>query len=305
MSAMGVILAAPGVAGAQGAEESAGAGSLIFTLIVAVLGIAALVIAWRRDVIRPGSFRRREPTIAPPVSAGPLLVFLFAGGLMVSAAASLVTVLALGIEVDAGGELTLRERGIHTIAISVAGVVASAGLLLVAHRVWKSPRFDPLPRGIVLGLALGVGVTPLMMLVTTLSTIVFELFGKGPADAIGHETLDTIVSPEIGAWRWAFILGAVIATPIFEEVLFRGMLQSAAASLVRNRWAAILIASVVFVLPHISSAIEPHTLPAIGVLGIAMGIAYERTGRIWVPIGMHTAYNGINVALSFVVLSGV
>ena len=47
-----------------------------------------------------------------------------------------------------------------------------------------------------------------------------------------------------------------------------------------------LIASALFTLAHTTGGIEWHSLPAIAVLGLSMAVAYERTGRIAVPIAI-------------------
>jgi membrane protease YdiL (CAAX protease family) len=41
-----------------------------------------------------------------------------------------------------------------------------------------------------------------------------------------------------------------------------------------------------------------HTLLALFTLGAGMGIAYERTRNIVVPIVMHGAFNGVNVLMT-------
>ena len=113
--------------------------------------------------------------------------------------------------------------------------------------------------------------------------------------------LDVLRAPEAGAWKWVLIVGAVIATPIVEEVLFRSLLQSALAAVLPGRWGkwgAVQIASALFTLAHTTGGVEWHSLPAIAVLGLSMAVAYERTGRIAVPIAMHVAFNGANVLLA-------
>jgi membrane protease YdiL (CAAX protease family) len=120
------------------------------------------------------------------------------------------------------------------------------------------------------------------------------------------------VSPElIGA-----ILSAAVLAPVVEEVLFRGLLQTAVASLAtalflrpsssdprlsvpstfggvsRAGWVGIVMSSLLFASIH-----AWWTMPAIFVLSIVMGWSYERSGRLWVPIGVHVLFNSISTLI--------
>jgi len=297
---MGLIVAAPGVACAQDAAGDSGTPmwQLALTGLIFILAAIVLIVFWKKDLIRPGSFERTEPTEAPPAQAGPALFAMMIGCFIISALAAIAVSSAQGI--GPSDARTIPQQGVFVLVVGLAGVVAAIGAMLIARKFWKLQRFGIHRTGWLLGLMLAIAVFPITLCVAQLGSVVFTLFGSGPPDSIAHDTLKDIVSPEAGAWRWAIIIGAVIFTPIFEEVLFRGLLQSAIASILRVRWFAVLIASALFTAVHIGPGIEPHTLPAIGVLGLAMGIAYERTGKISVPIAMHAIYNAINVALSFV-----
>jgi membrane protease YdiL (CAAX protease family) len=303
MVAIGLIVAAPGVACAQEtAAEDTGVqiAEIVTTGLIFLLALAAMLWFWKKDLVRPGSFRRKAPAEAPAIEAGPVLFAMMIGCFVLSSVAALVVSEIQGVAV--GDPKTIAQQGMLNLMVGISGVAAGVLALLLAKRFWDIKRFRIGRAGWLAGLALGLAVYPITATVGQLSVYVFTLFGSGPKDAIGHDTLDSIVSPEAGVWRWAFIAGAVIATPIFEEVLFRGLLQSAIVSIVRKPWLAILVASSLFTAMHISSSIEPHTLPAIGTLGLAMGLAYERTGKISVPIAMHAVFNALNVGLSFILV---
>jgi membrane protease YdiL (CAAX protease family) len=82
-----------------------------------------------------------------------------------------------------------------------------------------------------------------------------------------------------------------VVVPIFEEMLFRGMLQSMIRARLRNPWVAILISSVVFALMH------PYWmhLPALFMLSLGMGYAYERSGSLVRPIFVHAIFNSASM----------
>jgi hypothetical protein len=57
-------------------------------------------------------------------------------------------------------------------------------------------------------------------------------------------------------------------------------------------WAAILVTSVIFAVVH-----PAWTAPAIFLLSLCLGYAYERTGNLWVPILIHAAFNTTSTLL--------
>ncbi len=62
----------------------------------------------------------------------------------------------------------------------------------------------------------------------------------------------------------------------------------------RRAVAAIVVSAAVFAAAHYS---VPVSVPAIFVLGLALGYAYERTGSLLAPITIHLGFNGLNIAL--------
>ena len=50
-----------------------------------------------------------------------------------------------------------------------------------------------------------------------------------------------------------------------------------------------------------SPSVPWHALLPIFGLGLACGVAYERTKRVGVPITMHICFNGLNVMLALMI----
>jgi membrane protease YdiL (CAAX protease family) len=101
-----------------------------------------------------------------------------------------------------------------------------------------------------------------------------------------------------GVERLLLVLNVVVAVPVYEEVLFRGLLQqgirSQLAPALAPRQAGVLsvaLASVAFTGLH-----EPATYVPVLVLSLILGAAWERTGRILVPIALHATHNAAVVA---------
>jgi membrane protease YdiL (CAAX protease family) len=87
----------------------------------------------------------------------------------------------------------------------------------------------------------------------------------------------------------------ILIASVFEEMLFRGILQSVIRGLTPGPWEAIVITSVFFALSH------PWThLPALFVLSCCMGYAYEKSGSLLRPIFIHALFNAANITAALV-----
>ena len=78
----------------------------------------------------------------------------------------------------------------------------------------------------------------------------------------------------------------MIAAPVVEELLFRGLLQNALAKYMPV-WGAILLSSFLFALVHL----QLYAIPALMSLSIAFGYLYHRTGSLRTNIILHIANN--------------
>ena len=88
-------------------------------------------------------------------------------------------------------------------------------------------------------------------------------------------------------------LAAVVAAPLFEELLFRGCIQGALRRLINSRIIAVFITSTMFALIH-----DTWTIPPIFVLSLFMGFAYERKQNLWTSTTMHALFNLFNIISS-------
>jgi membrane protease YdiL (CAAX protease family) len=86
-----------------------------------------------------------------------------------------------------------------------------------------------------------------------------------------------------------------------EELLFRGVLQQYLGEAVSPRM-AVFAAGVLFGLIHVPNYTAYSALGAavslfvVFVVGLGFGYCYERTGSLWVPIGVHGLYNAFIMA---------
>lgn len=128
---------------------------------------------------------------------------------------------------------------------------------------------------------LGLG---LMLAVSVVMEPLLSLFPESQFEALNNA---------IGSGGWA-ILTAVVLAPVFEEMLFRGLILQSA----RQKWgatAAILLSAALFGLVHFP--IMPQMLNAF-VMGVMMGYIYVLTDSLLSVIIIHA----VNNALAFLFL---
>ena len=196
---------------------------------------------------------------------------------------------------------TSDEGGVATVstAAQVGSYAAAIGLVALLHLAGRgklslrigAARADVIP-SIRWALLAAMVAVPLTMTVNALVQGVVLQFNNAPSVNPLLETLQQTTSTSEALWGAAV---AVLLAPLLEEILFRGHLQTASVRLL-GRPGAILGVSLLFALIH------PQThQPAIFTLSVLLGIAYERTGRLWVPIFMHMCFNAVPVLLTVLI----
>lgn len=121
--------------------------------------------------------------------------------------------------------------------------------------------------------------------------------------APGFEKIHTVLKPlsTAGAgWVAIILISSVLVTPIYEELFFRGLLQSLFRRYL-GPWPSIVLASLLFGLAHFPL---PHTIAPLVALGIALGYNYERSGRLWAPIVIHALFNLVSVFVYLDIAAG-
>ena len=110
-----------------------------------------------------------------------------------------------------------------------------------------------------------------------------------------HQSLTLLTENDSLALRVLIAVFAIGIVPVFEEMLFRGFLQTAVRSVTNNSLVAILVSSFFFVILH-----QPQHWVALFALACGMGYAYERSGSRLRPILMHIFFNGFSVAMTLI-----
>lgn len=93
-----------------------------------------------------------------------------------------------------------------------------------------------------------------------------------------------------GGFPWLEILLVFIPAALHEELLFRGYAYQKLRSW--NRGGAIAITASLFAVLHgANSGITAVAMANILLAGVLLALAYERTGHLWLPIGLHLGWN--------------
>ena len=149
---------------------------------------------------------------------------------------------------------------------------------LVIVRLGERPRDDlPLsaaPRGLAIGVAIGF----LLFCVLVGIAALFDIYNiVGPGDT--RELVKDLI-------------GMTVLAAFMEELLFRGILFRFIEEF-GGSWAALVVTSALFGLAHIFNANATWT-SSIAIMveaGMLLGGAYILARNLWVPMGLHAAWN--------------
>jgi membrane protease YdiL (CAAX protease family) len=146
-----------------------------------------------------------------------------------------------------------------------------------------------------------LAVWPLVM-AAIISTIFFGklIYGRD-FQMQQHEELELITAYPQLPLRILIVVLAVVIAPLLEEMLFRGLFQTTIRSILESRnpnfgnpsgaWLSILMSSALFVMVHANAG---HW-PALFVLAVCLGYAYEKSGSLFRPIFIHSFFNATTI----------
>jgi uncharacterized protein len=193
----------------------------------------------------------------------------------------IVEFLGIGIAASAASVALLKvvKQGTPGYFLGGLSVAVITMLIYLAAKRWVERQANyelPLAafgREVPLGLLIGAG------LFTFMTGIVALLGGLSVERVNGMGAL------------WAMLAMAVTSGTI-EEILFRGILLRHIEAML-GTWAALAITSALFGLAHLSNP-GASLFAAFAIAmeaGILLGAAYLWKRRLWIPIGIHAAWN--------------
>jgi membrane protease YdiL (CAAX protease family) len=213
------------------AAENGGAGSLVFWAIVAALSLAGVVVAIVRfGILRPSNIAG-PARITPPLAVWPLWVsfgmaivsFVFASLI----AASLMHQNVTRSAPDAPLQFSDRDLAISAVVPNLmAFSLVAVFLAFLQPGTLRGLGFSPrsLGRGVTLGILAGCLIIPSMFIAGLVTEIIYH--GVGFQHPTEHDLLRVMLSRD-ALVKWMAIAGAVIVAPLWEEFIFRGLLQTA------------------------------------------------------------------------------
>lgn len=271
---------------ALSAQEWFGLGVLIGAPII-------LIILWFADVIRPGSFQRAG---VRQVQGHPWWVWAAAAGL-IFLTGQFVGAIAYGsLGVPAIMSPPLKAQVIATAASSLGGIAAGVALIRMLRAGAPQAGVGLKWSDLWVGLVCMLLAYPVILAGSSLAVKIAQLITGSAPEMIAHDTLKQIAEGGNDPWAWGLRISAVVLVPIYEELTYRVGLQSAMLRLTGKPWAGILLASAVFTAMHYG-VMPVHALVVIAILSISIGVAYERTRRLGVPIVMHALFNAANIIM--------
>jgi len=147
-------------------------------------------------------------------------------------------------------------------------------------------------------------IWPLMMAAIILTIFFGRLIWGREYEIQQHQELELITQYSQLPLRIVIAVVAAVIAPVLEELLFRGLVQTMIGSYLdtrrestienresRKAWVAIFISSALFAIVHANAG---HW-PALFVLGVCLGYAYEKSGSLFRPIFIHSIFNATSL----------
>ena len=277
--------------------DAAAAGQAAFRLAVST--VLPLVTALLGGLLLLGQAWRllRGRLMAWPDVQGPELTLV---DMALLVAGGFVVISAVGVPLVAFplvGALTAGLGSPRREAVSVVinyGVMALPSLLILWRQVrslpreraplggWMQWRVRPLFSALRDAVTGWLMVTPVVMLTGWLLVrLVGDPGGSNPL-------LELVLGSRDPLALGLLALTAVVLAPLFEETIFRGALLPVLATKL-GPLPGVLLSGLLFAMAHISVG----ELAPLTVLGVGLGLARLRSGRLWPSVLMHGLWNAV------------
>lgn len=263
------------------------------------------VVLWRLG--RGGHLAAGALDHAPAreVGVGPLELVAGLLLMVVGVFAGQQVLIGLGITADESGSwATSRGGAVAMLVMQLFSMGPAAGLFAVkagfaeaglrrSGLVPRRPGRDAAWGGLAL-----LAAAPLVMAATLVVSGIALLAGV-ETPAIAHAALTRMRAEASPVTLAILIASAVVVAPLLEEVVFRGLLQTALLKVAggERRWVVIAFASGLFAVTHMGAAVW-QSLAALFALSVILGYLYEKTGSLWPSILCHAGFNAYNVAVA-------
>lgn len=218
-----------------------------------------------------------------------LLIYIF----MLTVGQILIVLILSGIEEignRVGIPLVTEKNGLAITNITIYLILLVSVCLLFGSEIkqeWQQGK------GKIIKQILGYGIGFCLAGIVIVGTV--KILGINTTE--NQEIVENIM---VSANWLSSIITVVIAGPVVEEIVFRYIIMGKIRPYGRKK--AIIISSVLFGILHLKG-INIVEFFVYFILGICLGIIYDKANKITVSIGVHCLYNVINVAFFYVLIN--
>jgi membrane protease YdiL (CAAX protease family) len=204
-----------------------------------------------------------------------------------------IALAAMGVDLGAGEDLTIPQL---TVAAAVAWATFAVALFVVGNRYGTG---DPLVdyrvafRPIDL-LAIPAGVATQLALVPALYWPLQQLWPDTFSSERLEERARELADGATGGTAVLLVVVVAIGAPLFEELVYRGLIQRSLAATI-GPWPGLIAASVWFGVIHLA----PVELPGLVLAGFVFGLGLHLTDRLGPSMLAHVAFNATGLAIAF------
>lgn len=198
-------------------------------------------------------------------------------------------------------------------SFGLAAAVAGPALWMIRPAAGPESGTRPAWSDLIPALVCAAAIAP-FYLATAVGT---EMFVRGvlhrELPPLAHDMLTPFVAAPLSSTGIVIAFTAVVLVPIAEECIYRVFLTSSLLRLAGRSaagegkrlspprvFACVLVTSAIFAASHaaFSGPVPWAAVPGLFVLSVGLGLAYERTGRLGVPIIVHGLFNLTNLVVA-------
>jgi membrane protease YdiL (CAAX protease family) len=264
----------------------------LFLVGLVVLGVGVIAAAGSQAVERS---HRPELAYRGP---SPVLAFVVAIAItLVGIVVVLAPLSALGLDATSPAATML------SLVVTLGAYVATVRLLVVGpgSLSWAEMGVHPPDGAAVRELLVGVVFALPVLVVTIALSLVLGAFLERPTSPLPQsgDGLGLVLN----------LVSAAVLAPIGEELFFRGFATTAWARSLGSAWPAIARGAVFFAFAHVITLFDASfatgvqralfSFVALMPAGVALGWLFLSRRSLYASIGLHGAFNGIQVLLAF------
>ncbi|MEI6892512.1 MAG: type II CAAX endopeptidase family protein [Pontiella sp.] len=132
-----------------------------------------------------------------------------------------------------------------------------------------------------------LAVIPFIILISVGNHLLVEQFSTSEVELQG---IAEMVSGNLSGLQICYILTAIFAAPIYEELLFRGVLFPYCVRRTGLIPATVAVSALFAVLHYHLPSFAP-----LFALSVVLCLTYRRTGSLWTSIGVHMIFNAVSI----------